>query len=137
MFVTWKSHHYCNLKITLALSTSGLRNGARAEKEVITAGLLACMMPSLNIHIGNWGWGEMFLGKCQAYRLLSSPENYLVMQTEAQIGEEATESSIRSGQNIHNWKNTNAQAKVVMHPFLPCYQKIYLMKPSLFSLNTT
>lgn len=38
----------------------------------------------------------MFLGKCQACRLPSSPENYLVMQTEAQIGEEATESSIRT-----------------------------------------
>lgn len=54
MFVTWESYHYCHLKITLALGGCGLRNGDRTEEEVITAGLLACTPPSLNIHTGNW-----------------------------------------------------------------------------------
>ncbi len=84
--MTWESYHYCHLKITLALGGCGLRNGERAEEEVITAGLLACTPPSLNIHTGNWDRGVMLWGKCQTDSLPASPANYLDMQTAAKRG---------------------------------------------------
>lgn len=90
MFVTWQSYHYCHLKITLAiplgLGGCGLRNGKKGEGDVITAALLACRLLLLNIHIGNWDWEVMFLGKCQTDSLPASPENYLDMQTATKTG---------------------------------------------------
>lgn len=143
--MTWESYHYCHLKITLALGGCGLRNGERAEEEVITAGLLACTPPSLNIHTGNRGRGVMLLGKCQTDSLPASPTNYLDTQTATKTGRgylfihPFIDSDLNST-GSKTQKHTNI--KVAMHSWVSVsfrklsstHQEIKLTKPAYFHI---